>query len=61
MCCEQGCGVELQGLRLEAEVPGGGCVVIQARLRHWTAGRGSGEKVVEKTLEVELTDIELSG
>lgn len=57
----RGVGVELQGRILEARKPGGGCVVIKARLRHWTEGRGSGEEVIEKILEVDLIAIELSG
>lgn len=43
--------MQLQGLRLEAGMSAGGCVVIQARLRRWSAGRGCG--VGEE--EVELT------
>lgn len=40
--------VEFEGLRLEAGTLGGGHVVLQGRLRHWTIGWGGGEEVTEK-------------
>lgn len=53
-----------RGVRLEVGMQGGGCVVIQARRRRWTAGRGRGvreEEVIEKVWGGELTAMELSG